>query len=463
MKACFAAALFVWITCGADARQPNILFIVSDDQRPDTIRALGNKIIQTPNLDRLVARGAVFSRAIAAYPICHVSRAEILTGCCAFRALPAYPGGALDPKLATFAATFRKAGYTTCYTGKWHNDGQPRSRGYTTTSGLFSSGGAKGSKGAEFDTQGHRATGYTGWTFKKDDGAVETDKGVGLTPRTSEHVADGAISFIKQKHDKPFLLHVNFAAPHDPRMMPPGYEGRYDPKKTPLPKNFARQHPFDHGNINGRDEVLLKKPLDEDDVRRELACYYAVITHMDEQIGRIFAALDEAGETGSTLVVFTADQGLAVSSHGLMGKQNMYEHTVGVPLIMAGPNLPVGKQFAAQCYLRDVFPTACEIAGIAIPDTVQGRSLTPVLQGKTDQLYPFVVAYFTGTQRMIRDERWKFLSYPQARQTQLFDLKNDPLELNNLAADPAYQATRRDLELTLSRWLQERGDPDVEK
>jgi arylsulfatase A-like enzyme len=184
---------------------------------------------------------------------------------------------------------------------------------------------------------------------------------------------------------------------------------------------------------------------------------------MDEQIGRIFAALDEAGETGSTLVVFTADQGLAMSSHGLMGKQNMYEHTVGVPLIMAGPNLPVGKQFAAQCYLRDVFPTACEIAGIAIPDTVQGRSLTPVLQGKTDQLYPFVVAYFTGTQRMIRDERWKFVSYPQARQTQLFDLKNDSLELNNLAADPTYQATRRELELTLSRWLQERGDPDVEK
>jgi len=143
------------------------------------------------------------------------------------------------------------------------------------TSGLFSSGGAKGAKGAELDTQGHRATGYTGWTFKTDAGAA-IEKGIGLTPRTSEHVADGAIDFIKRKHDKPFLLHVNFAAPHDPRMMPPGLRGRCNRKKVPLPKNFRAAASVDHGNIGGRDEVLLKKPLDEDDVRRELACYYAV-------------------------------------------------------------------------------------------------------------------------------------------------------------------------------------------
>ena len=245
-------------------------------------------------------------------------------------------------------------------------------------------------------------------------------------------------------------------------MMPPGYEGRHDPKKMPLPKNFAKQHPFDHGNINGRDEVLLDKPLNEDDVRRELACYYAVVTHMDEQIGRIFSALDEAGETGNTLVIFTTDQGLAMGSHGLMGKQNMYEHTLGVPFIMAGLSVPVGKQFAAQCYLRDVFPTACDLAGIAIPDTVQGKSLMPVLLGKTDQLYPFVVACFTDTQRMIRDEQWKFIRYQKAKQSQLFDLKDDPLELRNLADDPAHQQTRNKLDAALTLWLRENGDPYLE-
>jgi arylsulfatase A-like enzyme len=462
MKARLAAALCAWITSTAAARQPDILFIVTDDQRPDTIHALGNETIQTPHLDRLVARSSVFTRAIAGYPICHVSRAELLTGCCAFRALPGYPGGSIDPKLATLAPTFQEAGYTTCYAGKWHNDGQPKTRGYTITSGLFSSGGAKGAKGAEVDTQGHPVTGYTGWTFKTDDGAVETHKGIGLTPRTSEFVADGAIDFIKRKHDKPFLLHVNFTAPHDPRLMPPGYEGRYDPKKIPLPGSFARQHPFDHGNIHGRDEVLLKKPLDEDDLRRELACYYAVITHMDEQIGRILAAVEAGGGSDNTIIIFTTDQGLAMGSHGLMGKQNMYEHTLGVPLIIGGPNLPAGRRFAAQCYLRDVFPTACNLAGIPIPETVQGRSLVPVLQGRTDQLYPFVVAYFTDTQRMIRDGRWKFARYPKAEQTQLFDLQNDPLELRNLAPEPAHQDRRNKLDSALTTWLRENGDPNPE-
>lgn len=453
-----ALALFVSFATAAAARQPNILFIVTDDQRPDTIHVLGNEIIRTPNLDKLAARGSVFTRAIAAYPICHVSRAEMATGCCAFRACLHYPSPPIDPKLATFAGTFQNAGYLTCFTGKWHLDGQPTTRGYTMTSGLFSSGGAKGGKGEEFDTQGHRVTGYTGWTFKTDDGAVETDKGIGLTPRTSEHVADGAIAFLKQQHDQPFLLHVNFTAPHDPRMMPPGYVGRYGPKQMSLPGNFAPLHPFDHGNINGRDELLLEKPLDPDDVRRELACYYAVVTHLDEQIGRVLAALEASGEAANTLILFTTDQGLAMSSHGLMGKQNMYEHTLGVPLIIAGPNVPAGRRFNAQCYLRDLFPTACDFAGIPIPGSVEGESLLPVLRGEVTMLHAFVVAYFTDTQRAIRDDRWKLISYPKARRVQLFDLQSDPLELHDLSNDPANKPTREKLDAQLTAWLHKHGD-----
>lgn len=454
-------ALLCWLAAAftiAEAKPPNILFIVTDDQRPDTIHALGNVIIQTPNLDRLVARGSVFTRAVAAYPICHVSRAEMTTGCSAFRAYLRYPKPPIDPKLATFAGTFQKAGYLTCFTGKWHLDGQPKTRGYTMTSGLFSSGGAKGQKGAELDSQGHAVTGYTGWTFKTDDGKVELNKGIGLTPRTSEHVADGAISFLRQKHDHSFLLHVNFTAPHDPRMMPPGYEGRYDPQIIPLPKNFAKQHPFDHGNIDGRDEVLLKKPLDEANVRRELACYYALITHLDEQIGRVLTALDASGATEDTLVIFTTDQGLAMSSHGLMGKQNLYEHTLSVPLIIAGPKVPAGKRFNAQCYLRDIFPTACDFASISTPPTVEGRSLAPILEGKSQALYPFVVGYFTDTQRAIRDERWKLIRYPKASRTQLFDLQNDPHELHDLSEDAASKATRDELSAQLAAWLREHGE-----
>jgi mono/diheme cytochrome c family protein len=164
---------------------PNIFFIVSDDQRPDTIHALGNAVIETPNLDRLVARGTSFTRAYAGYPICHVSRAQILTGTHAFKALPKYPGGAIDPKLATLAGTLQKSGYHTCYTGKWHNDGHPTQSGYTTTSGLYSSGGGKGITQPEIDDRGRPLTGYRGWTFKDDQNKPNSTKVSACSPTTA--------------------------------------------------------------------------------------------------------------------------------------------------------------------------------------------------------------------------------------------------------------------------------------
>lgn len=443
---------------GSMAAPPNIVLIVSDDQRPDTIHALGNKTISTPHLDRLVQRGTVFTRAIAGYPICHVSRAEIITGCCAFRALAKYPAGGINPSLATLAGTLRAAGYHTWYSGKWHNDGQPKSRGYERTGGLFTSGGGRDLPTAKTDSQGHAVTGYTGWTFKTDDGAVVAEHGAGLTARTSEPIADGAISLIREATERPFFLHVNFASPHDPRLMPPGHEGRYDPAKMPLPGNLAPQHPFDHGNLDGRDEVLLKKPLADDDLRAEMACYYAVITHMDEQIGRIMAALAETGRLESTLVVFTTDQGLALGSHGLLGKQNMYEHTVGVPLIIAGPGARSGARSAVQCYLRDLFPTFCELAGVPIPSTVQGRSLRAALAGSAEAAHPFVVSVFTDTQRMIRDERWKLVLYPRAGRRQLFDLASDPLEITDLSGAAETREVARRLERELRSFLASEGD-----
>ncbi|MEQ1852044.1 MAG: sulfatase-like hydrolase/transferase, partial [Chthoniobacteraceae bacterium] len=226
----------------AGAGRPNILLIVTDDQRADTIHALGNERIETPNLDRLFGKGTVFTRAYAAYPICHVSRAEILTGCSAFRALPKYPAGPIDPALRTFAQAFREGGYRTWYAGKWHNDGLPRQRGYEATRGLFTSGGAAGRSQPETDGRGHPLTGYRGWTFKTDEGKVEIEKGIGLTPRSSEYIADAAIEFVSaSKKEEPFFLHVNFTAPHDPRLWPAGQEHRYDPARIPLPRNFAAQ------------------------------------------------------------------------------------------------------------------------------------------------------------------------------------------------------------------------------
>jgi arylsulfatase A-like enzyme len=435
-----AIALLLLASPAVAAEKPNLVVIVADDMRPDCIAALGHPVIKTPNLDRLVREGTAFPRAVAAYPICIVSRAELLTGCTAFRCGVPWKGNRINPALATWAATFRDAGYETWYVGKWHSDGQPQDRGYTATRGLYTGGGAKGQPLTfPVDSYGRKVTGYGGWTFKTDDGKVEVEKGIGLTPETSRHMGDAAVAFVERKPKKPFFLHVNFAAPHDPRIFPPGTEKQYDPAKLPLPPSFKKEHPFDHGNLKGRDEVLLAYPREEEEIRKELAVYYALITDMDAHIGRILKALEAAKQLDDTLIVFTSDQGMAVGSHGLVGKQNLYEHTFHVPLVMRGPGVAKGAKNGAQCYLRDLFPTACEFAGIAIPETVEGKSLVPVLQGKVEGVYSEVFGYFTDTQRGIRDDRYKLIRYPKANVTQLFDLRDDPGELRNLAGDPRYK------------------------
>src|SRR5262249_50414221 len=154
-----------------------------------------------------------------------------------------------------------------------------------------------------------------------------------------------------------FFLHLNFTAPHDPLLVPPDRAMRYDAATVPLPKNFVAQHPFDHGNASGRDELLFRLPRTPQEVREELAVYYAVIEHLDAQIGRILATLQSLSSLDNTIVVFTSDHGLAIGSHGLRGKQNMYEHTLRVPLVIRGPGVPAGKESHALCYLRDLFPT----------------------------------------------------------------------------------------------------------
>jgi arylsulfatase A-like enzyme len=298
-----------------------------------------------------------------------------------------------------------------------------------------------------------------GFTFKTDDGKVELDKGVGLTPLTTRQIADAALEFINRKSAKPFFLHVNFTAPHDPRLFPPGYEHLYDPAKIPLPKNFRPQHPFEHGNLTGRDEVLLPKPLVLAELREELAVYYALISDMDEQIGRMIAALRVNGQLDNTVIIFSSDQGMAMGSHGLLGKQNLYEHTFGVPLIFRGPGIPQGVRSRADCYLRDLFPTTCEMAGIPIPATVQAKSLVPVIKGKADAIYDFVVGYFTNTQRAIRAGDWKLIEYPRIGKTQLFNLHDDPDELNDLSDKADGADARKRLATQLKTWLIEQGDP----
>lgn len=442
----------------AIAAKPNVLLIVSDDQRPDTIHALGNERIETPHLDWLVKEGCAFTRATCGNPICTPSRAEILTGSCSFRNGVSDFGRKIHPDIPLMPRWFQAAGYRTWYVGKWHNDGVPVERGYDRTNGLYRGGGGRWYR-PQVDFAGRPVTGYRGWIFQNDKGEKFPDLGVGLTGDISEKFADAAIELLGQKSDRPFFLHVNFTAPHDPLMLPTRFEKKYSPEQMKLPVNFLAEHPFDHGNFDGRDEKLFQWPRTAKETKAELAAYYAVISHMDEQIGRIFKALKSSGQLENTIVVFGSDHGLGVGSHGLRGKQSMYEHTIGVPLLLWGPGVPKGKRLKAQCYLRDIFPTVADLAGLKIPESIDGRSLRPVIDGERDEVHPYVVGYFRNFQRMIRQGNWKYIEYPDVEIEQLFDLKSDPGELVNLA-DSAQHAQRRvDLRKKLHSWLADHGDP----
>ena len=438
--------------------RPNIVLIVSDDQRPDTIAALGNSFIKTPNLDKLVRRGTSFRRATCANPICSPSRAEILTGCTGMRNGVFDFGRTIHPELTTLPEPFAEAGYATWYCGKWHNNGRPKLHGYQHTSGLFTGGGGKWAK-PRVDYRKTPITGYKGWIFRDQDDKPLPDLGIGLHPDTSERIADGAIVAIKQSAGKPFFVHVNFTAPHDPLLPHPDYTELYAPNSIPLPENFAADHPFDHGNRGGRDEVLIPTPRTEKDVKADLAAYYAVISHMDAQIGRILNAIEKSNSGNNTIIAFTSDHGLAMGSHGLRGKQNMYDHTIGVPMILVGPTIPAGKQLDAQVYLRDLFPTLCELANIDPPGFGEfgGKSLVRVIQGQEDSVRKYVIGYFRNSQRMIRSDRWKYIRYPLVNREQLFDIKNDPAEKSNLAAKDAYQLVKKELSDELHMWLTKTG------
>ncbi|QDU07760.1 sulfatase-like hydrolase/transferase [Gimesia aquarii] len=440
--------------------RPNIVFLLSDDQRPDTIAALGNSVIKTPHLDQLVKQGTSFTRAVCANPICTPSRAEILSGVSGFHNGSLDFGKPIKPELPTWSQTMHNAGYNSWYVGKWHNDGKPVIRGYDETLGLFTGGGGRWAV-PSFDGNGVLVTGYRGWIFQDDKRNFFPEKGVGLTSNISEHFADAAIEFIERKHTKPFFLHVCFTAPHDPLLMPIGYENYYDADKMPVPANFRSEHPFEHGNQYGRDEVLLPFPRTKKIVKNDLSLYYSVISHLDAQVGRVVDALKKTGQWDNTILIFSSDHGLAMGSHGLRGKQSMYEHTIGVPLIMVGPGIPADQRKAAQCYLRDLYPTSCDLAGVAIPSSVEGKSLKPVITGEKAAIYNEVYGYFRNYQRMIRTDRWKLIVYPHLKRVQLFDLKQDPLELHDLSQDATHTKTLSKLQQRLNAWQKQQNDPSL--
>jgi arylsulfatase A-like enzyme len=430
------------------AGRPNILFLLSDDQRPDAIHALGNRDLKTPNLDGLVRNGFAFTRAYcmgsSVGAVCVCTRAMLMTGRTLWRA----PRDMGD--FTQLPAVLRQDGYDTLAAGKWHNEKKSFARaGFTDGEAIFF-GGMLASHFSvpitDFDPTG-----------RYDRSLTRT------TNRFSTFVfADAAVDFLhRHPAGKPFFLYVAFNSPHDPRTPPPPYDTMYDPEKLALPKNFLPAHPFDNGELNIRDEQLVPRPRTPADIRRQLAAYYGMISCLDVQVGRILQALQDTGQAENTLIVFASDHGLSIGSHGLLGKQNLYQESMGTPLIFSGPGIPRGKRSDALCYLLDVYPTLAELAGATVPATVEGRSLVPVITGKQPAARDALLLAYRDVQRAVVTERWKLIAYPKVHQLQLFDLRHDPQEIHNLAGDPKQAARVAALQAKMTALEQAAGDPDL--
>lgn len=423
----------VWFAASpcVSANSPNVLFLFTDDQRHDTIRSLGNPHIETPNLDRLVKEGTAFTNAYimggTSPAVCSPSRAMLFSG----RTIWNTPcqgeySFELPPEFVTLPEAFRTRGYATFATGK----NEPGQKGHFARS--FS-------HGANILFRGMTRTQYEMPLFdhQLDGDYLQRKAVVKKGVHSAELYAGSCVDFLKSRADagESFFAYVAFQTPHDPRESPPEFRVRYKDAQMTLPANYLPEHPFDNGMLRIRDENLAPFPRTEERVRKEIADYYACITHTDAQIGRILDALEENGQRENTIIVFSSDNGLAIGSHGLMGKQNVYEHSVRVPLILAGPRIPKGETRGQLCYLYDIHPTLREMAGVPIPETVQFKSLLPVLKNAEAAHREHLYFTFMSWQRAVTYRHHKLIEYCVGgkRTTQLFDLSEDPEEMRNLS------------------------------
>ncbi|MBI5684809.1 MAG: sulfatase-like hydrolase/transferase [Verrucomicrobia bacterium] len=430
------AGAFLGLVIGARAAEtkPNVLFLFADDMRADSIAALDNKFVKTPNLDSLVQRGFVFNNAYClggnSAAVCTPSRNMLLSGKAFFRWKEFVPPGGKGGKgsiapgdAPNWPLSMKDAGYLTYHQGKKGN-----------TAPLIQ---AKFDHDLYINENLDRTCGEPG-----------------------KMISDDTVKFLKERKDtRPFFMYLAFANPHDPRVAAGNYMNLYQRDQVPLPKNWLPMHPFDNGDMIIRDERLLPWPRTESDLRQTLHEYYAVITAMDAYMGRILQTLKELGQLDNTIVIFSADQGIAVGSHGLLGKQNLYDAGMKSPLIFAGPGIPKGRS-DALIYLLDIYPTICDLVGGPIPAGIDGRSFKPVIAGQKKTVRSDLFLAYRHLQRAWRDGRWKIIRYPEVNVTQLFDLKNDPEEMKDLANDPA-QAARVEQMMTKLKAAQQKFGDDL--
>lgn len=437
---CLVLGLFL-PTLGAETRRPNILFILADDQSPFDLRVYNPaSVLETPHIDRLAREGVVFDGAYHmgsfSGAVCTPSRHMIMCGRTLWH-LPIAPQarelGRCPPEIVqqTLPAVFNRAGYITMRTCKQGNS-------YEGANRLFQIR--------------HDAT--------KRGGTPETG---------SAWHGDRVLEFLEARQTSqdttPFLIYFGFSHPHDERDGTPELLAKYgavnhtDPTQPPpanslaprLPQNYLPAHPFPHGHPGLRDEVDVSgvwERRDERTIRNEIGRQFACSENIDRQIGRVLDKLATLGELDNTYIFYTADHGMAIGRHGLQGKQNLYEHTWRVPMIVRGPGIEPGRRVTGNIYLLDILATLCELTGVPIPATNEGLSFKPVLDGTRETVRDTLYGVYNGGtkpgMRAVKQGDWKLIQYDvldgRVRETQLFHLASNPQEFLPEHHDPAVVA-----------------------
>lgn len=483
-RCCVVLPCVLWLALsapGALAKQPNILFILVDDQSPFDLRVYNpDSPLQTPHIDRLAAEGMVFDGAYHmgsfSGAVCTPSRHMIMSGRTVWH-LPIAPGalakGLCPPALEqqTIPAVFNRAGYATMRTCKQGNSYEAANRLFTVRHDATRRGG----------------TPETGSAWHGD--------------RVMEYLAARESS----GDHRPFLIYYGFSHPHDERDGTPELLAKYgavnhrdravppprNPLQPRLPPNYLPAHPFHHGHPRLRDEVEVGgvwERRDEATIRNELGREFACSENIDIQIGRVLARLEALGELQNTYIIYTADHGMAIGRHGLQGKQNLYQHTWRVPFIVKGPGIAPGTRVTGNIYLLDVLATLCDLAGIAAPESNEGLSFRPILEGRQARLRDVMYGVYNGGtkpgMRSVRQGDWKLIKYDvmdgTVRETQLFNLAENPHEFLqqhhdpgvvaltgvtpepqqvNLAGDPRYADKLQELEGLLLAEMRRLDDP----
>jgi arylsulfatase A-like enzyme len=413
----------------AQARKPNLLFVIADQWRAQTLPSAGDLDLKAPNLARLTAQGVSFSRTYTSNPVCTPSRAAMLTG--KFPHAVKMPHNDLQLPLdeVCIAGQLKKFGYSTGYIGKWHIDGEERP-------GFVPPGPRR--RGFDYWAAFNRGHFYYNSTYFRD--TPEPIKKDGFEP---DYQTDLAIDFIRQNKAKPFCLYLSWGPPHTPRKAPESVKGLYDPKRFHLRENIPAGY--------------------EAKARDGYTGYYGLCSALDRDMGRLLATLDENGLADDTIVLFTADHGDMLGSHGLEFKGVPYEESARIPFLMRYPRALKGGSTNDMLVSNvDYMPTLLSLCGAQIPDGVQGRDLSqPILTGegkRPEAIYCEGKLGQADEWRMLVRGYDKLVVNTKFEPTHFYNLAEDPYEMKNLATDKGQLRRLDELTAVLKSWMRRTGD-----